>query len=135
MNELITLLVSRLEIRLRKDVLVVLHGAGKGGDNKTIWDLLDGKSSFMNKVLLYSLFRAGAFTLTFDPLKDVVRRYEVGRRNQIVRYGTRAKEEVLRLFSRRDVVSSRLDDMERLDEQSANQLWPPGSFPYIPRSR
>lgn len=135
MEELVTLMVQRIQVRLRKDLMVVLHGAGKNGKNKSIWDLLAGKSSFMNKVLLYSLFKAGAFTLTFDSLKDVVRLYNVTRTNQIIRHGTRAKGEVLRLFVSPDLVSSRLNDMESSDEQSADQLWPAGSFPPIPRSR
>jgi hypothetical protein len=125
-------LEEKLSHRLRKDVDVILHGAGKEGNNKSIEALFAVGSSILHRFLLYLLYKRHAFTISFDELRDVARKRKGSNPQLICRHGTDRMKNVLDLFLNQESVRVRLAAMDEGQAQRADQLWRPGSFPHLP---
>jgi hypothetical protein len=120
--------VHKLAGRIRKDTTVILHAAGTGG-NKSLRKLFGPYSSFLNRFLLFLLYRCGAFSLSFDELTATVKDFGVPTQNVLCRHGAAAKEHVIQLFTDPDSVEGALKNLEQESVQSARRLWIPGYFP------
>ena len=130
--EFITAASKRLSYRIRKDTTVILHAKGTGASLHSIGKLFESKTSVANRLLLYMLYRAGAFLVRFQEMENVKLEFAVPSSGVIRRHGTSAKDAVLALFADQSVVVSELDDMKERDEQSTDRLYPLGSFPPVP---
>jgi len=80
--------VDLIRERVRKDTRVVLHLAGREQKNSWMADAFRSNASFMNRMLLYLLFRAGAFVPSFSSLEETVQRHSVLSDRVICRHGT-----------------------------------------------
>lgn len=120
--------VNRLKVRLRKDVRVILH-VRPAANQWSIDSLFENKSSFLNRVLLYLLYRVGAFVIALDELDIAVKRNSIQESRVVQRHGTAAYDQVLGLFSDPKRVMKKLKNMQNADAQPASPLWPAGFFP------
>jgi len=122
----------KLNKRLRKDVKVILHAAGRSrSKNNSMETLLAYRSSFLNKFLLYLLHRCDAFTLSLNSLTGIIKEHRA-RPDQVVRrYGTKQLPNVLDLFSNQGVLKPLLISMKERQGQQTDLLWKPGSFRHI----
>ena len=121
---------GRLLARLRKDTAVVLHARGRGDPLASLRDLFDDHSSFLNRVLLYLLYRCGAFTLALGELDDAKREHGVPDEHVVRRYGPATLDAISGLFSDVAVVGGRLAVMADARDQPATRRWPLGAFPH-----
>ncbi|MES2860085.1 MAG: hypothetical protein V4701_01355 [Pseudomonadota bacterium] len=139
MKAILDAAIVKLKSRLRKDIRAVLHAEGKPleRDSKirkssSIEKIFDGHSSFLNRTVLYLLYRSGAFTISFEPLDRIKIDQGATDIDIVQRYGTTAMNNLSGLFSDHDFVEAKLDDMKQVDRQSASRLWSLGEFPYVP---
>lgn len=119
---------SRLEKRIRKDTQVILHLSGRNKEIKHFEQIFGLYSSFLNRLLIYLLYRCGAFALDFSELNDAVRRHQVASNCVICRYGANTSEHLLSSFVNGSVVARRLTKMKEMQIQSPQRLWTPGIF-------
>ena len=124
--------VDQLSHRVRKDTVVILHARGTGDSPRSIEKLFSSKTSLANRLMLYMLYRAGAFLVRFEEIDSVTREFGVPATNIVQRHGTASKKGVLDLFSDSDTLIAKLDTMQKRDDQSARPLYPLGSFQKIP---
>lgn len=130
--ELIRKLLNKMSDRLRKDTKVILHAKGSGEGPRTIDKLFGPGSSILNRMLLYLLYRAGAFLVRFNAIDEVKREFNVPSSNVVQRHGTLAYEAVLDLFVDPVSVAPHLDEMRKDDRQSTEQLFSLGYFAAVP---
>lgn len=123
---------TALQSRLRKDVSAVLHAAGRGNPSGSIEAIFENHSSLFNRILLYLLYRAGAFSIRFDALEKCMLDLSVPQKRLIKRYGTSAMNNVLGLFSDQNYIDGRLREIKDRNDQTSDRCWPLGYFPYIP---
>ncbi len=64
---------QQLGRKIRQDTAVTMHLAGRKELNRSLQHVLDSKSSFLNKLLLFLLYGSGAFTTSFSPLEQTQR--------------------------------------------------------------
>lgn len=121
---------ERLLARLRKDTHVILHASGRQGVT-SIKELLGPHSSFLNRVLLFLLYRCGAFTLALGEFEAAKREFDVPDANVLTRHGTATADAIKALFSCYAPVKNGLLELERTRAQTARRLWPLGAFPYF----
>ncbi|GAB0118582.1 NAD(P)-binding protein [Acidisoma sp. 7E03] len=134
-NGLLTLInaaAEQLTYRVRKDTTVILHAKGVGNAPRSINKVFAPGSSTANRLLLYLLYRAGAFLVRFSELGSVKREFSISTAGIVQRHGTAAKESVLDLFVEPDTLHSNLDGMKQRNDQSTDRLFPLGSFRPIP---
>lgn len=129
--ELMNSACKQLSQRIRKDTTVILHARGRGESPHSISKIFETKTSVANRLLLYMLYRTGAFLVRFDKLEAVRKEFDIPPWGIIQRHGTSAKCSVLSLFSDKSVLESKVDRMKDRDDQSANSLYPLGSFPAV----
>ncbi|WP_430912164.1 FAD-dependent oxidoreductase [Methylobacterium sp. sgz302541] len=113
----------RLRSRLRKDTHVILHASGNSGVT-SIGHLFAAHSSFLNRTLLWLLYRCGAFTLALGTLEEATREFQVPGRNVLARHGADTARAVKRIFS--DITAV---DLGSVHNQPATRRWPLGAFP------
>jgi hypothetical protein len=130
--DLVKMASKQLSYRIRKDTTVILHARGTGTSAHSISKIFESKTSVANRLLLYMLYRAGAFLVRFQELENVKLEFTVPSSGIIQRHGTSAKDAVLSLFTDQSVVESKLDGMKARDDQSTDGLYPLGSFPPVP---
>jgi hypothetical protein len=123
--------INRLHNRLRKDVSAVLHARGRNSPTGSIEAIFGNSSSFFNRVLLYLLYRAGAFSVRFDELSKCMSDLSVSKERLVTRYGTAAIDHVSGHFSDVGIVAARLAEIKEKNEQVSDRLWPLGFFPYV----
>lgn len=123
--------IKRLRKRLRKDTVVVLHASGKNGENKSLRALFDPHSSFLNRTLLYLLYRCGGFVLSLGGLEEAKREFAVRDDRVVRRYGANTLGAIKALFSDPEAVSNKLDAMKTVGRQVAARRWPLGAFPHL----
>ena len=126
---------TKLLTRLRKDTIVILHARGRDGTNSSLKDLFGPHSSFLNRTLLYLLYRCGGFVLVMGELEVAKREFDVGEERVVRRYGANTLKALLKLFSNPGMVSARLDKMKSDSLQSATRKWPLGAFPLIAETK
>jgi hypothetical protein len=120
-----------LSARIRKDTRVVLHLRGGAHDaNASLADVFGNKSSFANRMLLYLLYRCGAFTPTFASLNDVVRDHHTSPSHVVARYGPPRGAHVLQLFGNAPEVAKRLGELDNDQLQKVRLEWEPGAIPH-----
>lgn len=122
--------VTLLRQRLRKDTHVVLQARGTDGI-RSLRELFDGHSSFLNRMMLYLLYKCGAFVLSLGTLEATVEEFRVSADAVITRYGARTVEGLLALFSDPGAVEARLNEMKAGGLQVAKRVWPLGAFPSL----
>jgi FAD dependent oxidoreductase len=130
-SDLLKFVEEKLARRIRKDTHVVLHASGENDCNTSLADIFGSYSSFLNKLLLYLLYRCGAFTLSFETLEETVKIYQVPLANVLPRHGPKALANVLDLFTEEAVLRKRFKSMQKRQEQSPEIRWEPGCFPHI----
>jgi hypothetical protein len=122
--------VDALSKRIRKDTRVTLHLRGsKPSANAGLADVFRNTSSFTNRLLLYLLFRCGAFVPRFDELEAVVRDHSGPAQTIICRYGTDALAHVRSTFADAEEVMKDLNRLRQAQAQSDQRVWDLGVFP------
>jgi hypothetical protein len=120
--------LEELRKRIRKDTKVFLHLAGKGQVNSAIQDVFGPSSSFTNRLLLYLLYRCGAFAPRFDNLRTITKEREIAPDRVICRYGPKTMEHILGVFIDSGVVEDRLKEIRSAHSQEPVFEWEPGAF-------
>lgn len=122
---------TRLTQRLRKDTRVVMHLTGRRKNKITsLPPVFAAQTSFLNKLLLFLLYRCGAFSTSFAALDATIVQFEIPRENVICRHGTDSMNNLLGLFVDPQVVRKRLRAMKEKPLQEPRQFWIPGTFPH-----
>ncbi len=122
---------KRLLTRLRKDTIVVLHASGRENSNSSLKDLFGPHSSFLNRMLLYLLYRCGGFVLVMGDLEAARREFDVRDERVVRRYGADTMKALLELFSDPGMMSPLLGEMKSRGLQEARRKWPLGAFPHL----
>jgi hypothetical protein len=123
-----------LRRRVRKDTKAVLHLTGNSKSNNTLQTVFDhGRSSFANRMLLFLLYRCGAFIPRFGRLEDVVKEYSVPPGQVLCRFGPNPRRHVEALFDSSDELAARLDELHDKQPQSIDRQWTVGSIPNMER--
>jgi hypothetical protein len=117
-----------LSKRVRKDTRVALHISGKHGEVKTFSYIFGPYSSFLNRMMVFLLYRCGAFSISMVDLAKAVNRHRVPRENVLCRYGADPLAHLRSMFSDVERVEGQLTDMRKRQEQKPQQLWQPGAF-------
>jgi len=121
--------LDRLSERIRKDTRVVFHVSGrKDSPNSAIRDVFGPSSSFLNRLLVYLLYRSGAFAPSFDHLEKVVDEYLVPPDRIVCRHGTQTTAHIERLFSDSVAIQPFLKAIGATQGQSNLREWRPGVF-------
>ena len=121
---------KRLGQRLRKDTTVVMHLAGPTGRVTSLPEIFAASSSFLNKFLLFLLYKSGAFATSFAPLEATIKEFEIPRENVICRHGTDIMGHLRRMFIDAELVQRRLELIRGNQAQTGKRLWVPGCFPH-----
>jgi hypothetical protein len=121
---------ARLELsnRIRKDTRVGLHIAGKNRDMKSFSQIFGPFSSFLNRMLLFLLYRCGAFSIYFDDLKAAVRTHSAVPQNVFCRYGPDSLAHLRAIFNDVCILDERLTELSRSQHQEPKRFWEPGCF-------
>ncbi|HTD02744.1 NAD(P)-binding protein [Undibacterium sp.] len=88
-SEPLKLACDELGRRIRSDTKVLLHISGKHGNVREFHQVLDAKSSVINKIIIFLLLRNGAFIPVCGDMETVIRSYSVDIENVICRHRTR----------------------------------------------
>ena len=129
-KDLLSKAQTELGKRIRKDTRVTLHISGRNDAVKSFQDIFLGKSSFLNRLLLFMLYRCGAFGLSLMSLKDTVRQFGSARHSVLCRYGANPLKHIGSMFVDFDKIEERLKQMDHDQKQEARPLWELGSFPH-----
>lgn len=121
---------KELSKRLRKDTRVALHISGKDNEVKTFSHIFGPYSSFLNRMMVFLLYRCGAFSISMTDLATAVRRHGAPGENVLCRYGADPLGHLCAMFSDVDRVEERFKDMRKSQAQKPQQLWEPGTFPH-----
>jgi hypothetical protein len=120
--------LEHLRTRIRKDTRVLLNLAGRDGKNKEVRDAFGESSSVLNRLLLYMLFRCGAFAPNFEPFDVACRR--VGSSSLLIcRHGAQTRNHVDEIFVDKGNIANRLMELQENPSQKPIREWKPGSFP------
>lgn len=123
---------ARIELskRIRKDTRVALHISGKLGGVKAFPQVFGPHSSFLNRMMLYLLYRCGAFSISFADLETAVGLHGVPRANVLCRYGAEPLTHLRAMFVDVDHIEERLTQLKACQEQKSQRFWEPGTFPH-----
>lgn len=116
--------------RLRKDTKVFLHLGGSKGENTDFSAAFGDGSSFLNRYMLFLLYRCGAFTPIFDSLDKAVAMTQVAPSGIICRHGADTLTGIKSLFqaSDRKNVEKRLLKMKKSQLQLPRPVFELGFF-------
>lgn len=120
----------QLSKRIRKDTRVALHISGKDGKLKAFPQIFGPYSSFLNRMMVFLLYRCGAFSISFADLKTTVKRHGAESANVLCRYGADPLGHLGAMFVDFARVRKRLADLKKHQEQMPQQFWQPGTFPH-----
>lgn len=129
-NTLLLPAKAELAKRIRKDTRVVLHIRGKRGDIKSFSDIFGPNSSFLNRMLVFLLYKCDAFSISLDDLESTVRRHKIPLKNVLCRYGADPLEHMRSIFVDFVSVENRLIELKQAQNQKPKRLWQPGTFPH-----
>lgn len=130
-NEVLAQARAALARRIRKDTRVILHLRGGGVEpNTALADVFSNTSSFANRLLLYLLYRCGAFTPRFNELKDAVSDHSGPPENVICRYGPRTRSHILTAFVDAPEIEPAIEQLRASQGQRVRREWEPGSIPH-----
>ena len=123
---------KRLSHRLRKDTRVYLHLGGPNGKNTSIVDAFGGASSFLNRFMLFLLFRCGAFVPVFGKLEKNIVALNIDASNVLCRHGTSTQQDFAQILMGSEAdIKRQMDllDQIRSDQRQSPQPWfSPGFF-------
>jgi len=122
---------SRLASRIRKDTAVTLHLRGRENEIESFPQIFGRRSSFLHRLIVYLLYRCGAFDLEFSELKVAVQRRGIASENVLCRYGADTVEHTKCLFSDPSSVEHRLLEIKAKQAQEPMRYWIPGTFPHF----
>jgi hypothetical protein len=129
-NALLADAVDELRSRIRKDTRVVLHVRGTSDPPpRTFEHVFEQASSFLNRLLIFLLYRCGAITFSLEELEPAIKRFRIPRENVMCRYGSKPLKHLLDVFIDPVAVEARLTDMKANQRQEARRAWQPGTFP------
>jgi hypothetical protein len=128
-SDLLVRALAALAARLRKDTSVVLHISGKDKKTASLSDIFGPTSSRLNRLLTYLLHRCGAFATSLADLDSCVRTHRATADAVLCRHGANTREHLRAIIADYEHVDARLDEMMRMQAQSAVRLWRPGAFP------
>jgi hypothetical protein len=120
--------------RVRKDTSVVLHIAGKDGKIARFSEIFGRRSSVLNRVLTFLLYRCGAFSLTFEEPREFAPKHGIPSSHVVCRYGADTFRHLRDMIADHTDLEARLTEMRDSRKQVARRLWRPGVFP-TPGSR
>lgn len=126
---------TRLAGRIRKDTKLTLHLRGRDNEIKSFSEIFGRRSSFLHRLIVYLLYRCGAFDLEFSELKEAVERRGVTPENVLCRYGADTVEHTKRLFSDAANIEDRLVEIKAKQAQKPMRYWVPGTFPHFRTNR
>jgi hypothetical protein len=119
----------RLKQRLRKDTRVVLHLSGRREPwNSAMQDVFGPSSSFLNRLLVYLLYRSGAFAPNFDILEKAVAEYPVHTEGIVCRHGPQTMAHIESLFTDPALIRASLQAIRAAQDQSQRREWRAGVF-------
>jgi hypothetical protein len=122
--------LKRLGARIRKDTKVTLHlGGPPGKRNTALPNAFDSTTAFSNRLLLYLLYRCGAFVPRFEKLEDVVRDHSGPAQNVICRWGPKTLEHLKAAFVDPSQVNRALERLYADQAQRVRLEWEAGAFP------
>lgn len=121
--------INSLSQRIRKDTRVLLHLSGRDGKVKSFPTIFGASSSFLNRMLLFMLYRCGAFHISFSNLEVAARQHGAISLNVLCRHGVNVMRHLQDIIVDFDTVEERLKAMQRHSGQEATELWEPGFFP------
>jgi hypothetical protein len=127
--------VRELAARIRKDTRVTLHISGRDGEISSFSEIFNERSSLLNKLMTYLLYRCGAMGLSLVDLDSTVATRRVPRANVLCRYGTDRMNHLRSMFANVDGITDRLTTMKENPAQEARPFWEPGAFPSAPASK
>lgn len=119
-----------LSKRIRKDTRVALHISGKDGKVQTFSYIFGPYSSFLNRMMVFLLYRCGAFSISFKDLKTTVSQHGAPSTNVLCRYGADPLGHLRELFDDVACIDKRFAYMKKYQEQEPHQFWEPGTFPH-----
>ena len=126
-NSLLKPARQNLVKRIRKDTHVTLHLAGRHG-NKSVPEVFRKTTSVLNQLLLYLLYRCGAFAPSFDRLDDAIAKFAGPKERIICRHGALTAGHVARIFLDETRIARKLDEFKAKQRQLVRREWHPGSF-------
>jgi hypothetical protein len=121
----------RLASRIRKDTRLTLHLSGRNKEIESFAQIFGRRSSFLHRLIVYLLYRCGAFDLEFSDLSEAAERRGVSTENVLCRYGADTIEHTKRLFSDAGSVETRLSEIKDKQAQQPLRYWVPGTFPHF----
>lgn len=121
--------IERLKSRTRKDVRVMLHISGAGGNVSSFSDIFGPTSSFLNRMMTYLLYRCGAFSISFDSLENTVNKFKAKSGTIICRYGADAFGNLKSIVVDFDAIEPRLNEMKANQAQTPELMFLRGSIP------
>ena len=128
-KDLLSATKDALAARVRKDTLVTLHISGKNNAIHSFSQIFGPSSSFLNRLMVYLLYRCGAIGLSVADLDTTVAQVGAPHANVLCRYGTRTREHLSSIFVDARSITKRLDEMEANPAQAVRRFWEPGVFP------
>ena len=114
--------------RLRKDTYAVFHASGRDGKISEFSELFSNNSSILNRLMLYLLYRCGAFALRYGDLGDAISEFGISPENVICRHGANMFENLRTIIKDFDRHETTLQSIKTKRGQSAHRLWEPGAF-------
>lgn len=119
-----------LYFRLRKDTRIFLHLGGPKGENTALSQAFSEASSFLNRLMLFLIYRCGAVTPVFGTLDDAMQQAGLEALNVVCRHGAATEAGFIALFDKSYVSAplERLREMKVQQLQSAEPLFSPGFF-------
>jgi hypothetical protein len=121
---------AELSKRIRKDTRVALHISGKDGKVKTFSHIFGPYSSFLNRMMVFLLYKCGAFSISMADLATAVRRHGAPPENVLCRYGADPLAHLRAMFSDVERVEEQLINIRKCQGQKPKQFWQPGTFPH-----
>lgn len=129
-EDILGLAKKELSERIRKDTRVALHISGKNSHVKTFSYIFGPYSSFLNRMMLFLLYRCGALSISLTDLETAVRRHGTPRANVLCRYGADSLTHIRAMFADVHSIEERLVSLKECQEQKPQRIWEPGTFPH-----
>lgn len=127
--------MARLRQRLRKDARVTLHLRGRDNEVKDFPHIFSRYSSFLHRLIVYLLYRCGAFALDFSDLSVAVRQHNVLPTNVLCRYGANTLDHLKAMFVAPSSIENRLLEIKKIQNQTIARCWAPGTFRHYSNRR
>jgi hypothetical protein len=119
-----------LRHRLRKDTAVTLHITGADKDNPNdLQDIFGPKSSVLNRMLIYLLYRCGAISISRAPLTEAISSAHISHDHVLCRHGCDTERHLQLIFDDYEQVKPAFERMKAKQAQQPYRHWTPGYFP------